>query len=69
MIHQAGALTDEGVQRCTRCGTILVDYRGSMVEDGSPPLSGFEEGASIEVLYAGVYSGVTDKKPDCEATH
>lgn len=41
--HAAGSLVD-GVQRCTRCGTILCDYRGAMILDGTGPLKGFAPG-------------------------
>ena len=42
--HLAGPLTKYGIQRCRRCGDVLVDYRNAMVLEGSPPLSGFAVG-------------------------
>lgn len=66
MIHVAGPLDHEGLQRCTRCGYILTDYRGAMVPIDQPPLSGWEAGASIEVITGNPrYSGTTDAPPDC----
>jgi hypothetical protein len=66
MIHRAGPLEDDGVQRCTRCGYILTDYRGAMVEEGSGPLQGWQEGAAVEVSHGNpTFSGVTDDPPDC----
>jgi len=50
MIHIAGELGKDGVQRCRRCGLILTDYRNSMVPEGSPPLGGFAEGIHVEVI-------------------
>ncbi len=67
MIHLAGVLDADGVQRCTRCDYILTDYRGAMVPEGQEPLSGWAVGASIEVLTGNPrYSGVTEDAPDCE---
>jgi hypothetical protein len=67
MIHVAGELDREGVQRCERCGEILTDYRNAMVPEGSPSLRGWAIGAHIEVLTGNPrYSGVTNDDPDCE---
>lgn len=41
--HIAGSLSD-GVQRCTRCGMILCDYRNSMVPEGATVPRGFAPG-------------------------
>jgi hypothetical protein len=69
MIHVAGPLID-GVQVCTRCECILTDYRGAMVEAGSPPLFGWAEGAHVEVVEGWPRSSsVTDAPPDCETRH
>jgi hypothetical protein len=66
MIHKAGPLDSDGVQRCIRCGYILTDYRNSMVPEGTPPLRGFADGASVEVLGGyPKYSGVVEKAPTC----
>jgi hypothetical protein len=66
MIHVAGKMID-WVQPCTRCGEVLSDYRNAMYPEGTPPPSGWEEGAHIEVLTGNPrYSGVTDAAPDCE---
>jgi hypothetical protein len=67
MIHVAGPMTHEGLQRCTRCGEILTDYRHAMIPDGDPPLVGWAEDACIEVLTGNPrFSGVTTDPPDCE---
>jgi hypothetical protein len=29
--HVAGMMGAEGVQRCSRCGAVLIDYRGTFV--------------------------------------
>jgi hypothetical protein len=69
MVHEAGPLDETGVQRCVRCDFVLTDYRGAMVPEGSGPLYGWAEGASIEVLLGNPrYSGTTDQEPDCERT-
>ncbi|MGH6689064.1 MAG: hypothetical protein ACRD3C_10800 [Vicinamibacterales bacterium] len=49
MVHQAGPLVD-GVQRCTRCGRILVDYRNAagVARESDVPLRGWAEGANID---------------------
>lgn len=68
MIHVAGILDLEGVQRCERCGEILTDYRNSMVVFGSPALQGWENGAHVEVITGNPrYSGLTDDDVDCES--
>ena len=41
--HIAGEMAD-GVQRCVICGFVIADYRHTMVEEGSPPLRGWQEG-------------------------
>lgn len=65
LIHKAGPLI-EGVQRCSRCGVVLTDYRNAMVPDGSPPLRGFPVDASVEVFDGGPRGmGVTVVKPNC----
>lgn len=67
MIHVVDIFDLEGVQRCRRCGEILTDYRNAMVPEGSPPLSGWEIGAHVEVITGNPrYSGITDDAPDCE---
>jgi len=67
MIHEAGALMTDGVQRCTRCDHILNDYRNTMVPEGTPPMRGWAVGAFVEVLEGNpTYSGVTDQAPNCE---
>ena len=43
--HVAGPYTD-GVQQCTRCLRILLDNRGGMSRDGSPPPK-YAEGAVL----------------------
>jgi hypothetical protein len=58
--HVAGPLVG-GLQRCTRCGGILTDYRDCMVEVGSEPLRGWAEGAWVWVLCGA--SGVADSPP------
>jgi hypothetical protein len=67
MIHLAGELSDEGVQRCARCGVILTDYRNSMVPAGTSLLSGWPFGARVEVFTGNPkYSGLTQHQADCE---
>lgn len=66
IIHHAGALVD-GLQRCTRCGYVLSDYRHAMVPDGDPPLVGWQVGASVEVEAGNPrFSSVTDNPPNCK---
>jgi hypothetical protein len=66
MIHKAGPMI-AWVQLCTRSGEVLTDYRNAMYPEGTPPPSGWAEGAHIEVLTGNPrYSGVTDAAPDCE---
>lgn len=47
-VHLADELVDL-VQRCSRCGEVLTDYRNAMVEEGSGPLRGWNEGARVAV--------------------
>ena len=49
MIHLAGALGPDLVQRCIICGYVLSDYRGAMMLDTEKPLTGFPEGAHVSV--------------------
>lgn len=70
MIHLPGPLDPTGVQRCTRCGLVLTDWRGAMVPDtDTRPLSGWAEGVPLDVSLAG--RGVTcmivapAARPDC----
>lgn len=67
MIHVAGPLVD-WVQRCTRCDVILHDYRGAMMPVGQKPLTGFEEGAHVDMeTHPGFRAQtVTEDPPDCE---
>jgi len=65
MVHEAGPMIDF-VQRCARCGYVLTDYRNSMVPDGSPPLRGWTQGASVEVIEGNPrFSAVSDQYPNC----
>jgi hypothetical protein len=69
VIHEAGELTRDGVQRCVRCGYVLTDYRHTLVVAGSPALGGWEVGAFVEVVKGAGnprYSGITEVPPDCE---
>ena len=67
MVHIAGEFDAAGVQRCTRCGYILTDYRNVMVPTGSPPLSGWEVGGAVEVITGNPrYSRWTNRRPDCQ---
>lgn len=66
MIHIAGVLDDQGVQRCVRCGVVLINYNGAMVPVGSRPLGGWRQGAAVEVM--GGFSGVTEQSPNCWPT-
>lgn len=67
-IHKAGELVD-AVQRCSRCDTVLSDYRDSMVPEGTPPLRGFPVGASVEVFNGNPrHSVVVDERPNCTGT-
>lgn len=66
-IHQAGNMTRRGVQICDRCGVILTDYRNAMVPEGSGPLSGWREGAFVEVFPGNpTQLAVTLEAPTCE---
>ncbi len=70
--HICGALID-GVQRCVLCGEIISDYRGAMVEAGSGPLKGFEEGKTIciselknpQIFTSTEYMGENDYAIEC----
>lgn len=44
-VHIAGQVVD-GVQRCTRCGVVLIDSSGAMSMDNSP-MSYWQDGAFI----------------------
>lgn len=66
-IHEAGPLVNL-VQRCTRCGDVLSDYRNTMYPEGDPPPSGWAVGAHIEVDRGWpVQWWTTDDAPTCEA--
>lgn len=59
-------MSKDGIQLCTRCDAILTDYRNAMVPEGDPPLRGWEEGASIEVIEGNPRAFFTvDDEPDC----
>lgn len=66
-IHVAGPMIDL-VQECARCGKVLTDYRNTMVpaEEGGRPLTGWAEGAHVEVSEGNPrYSSTTDDEPTC----
>ena len=66
MIHEAGPLV-EWVQRCTRCGYVMSDYRDSAWPAGQRPPTGFRAGAFVEVDHDGnpKFSGETQDSPTC----
>jgi hypothetical protein len=66
-IHVAGPLV-EWVQRCSRCGYVLNDYRNSMIPEGDPPPRGWAVGVFVEVVDCGTFraSTVTDDLPTCD---
>ena len=66
-IHIAGPMIDF-VQRCSRCGEILTDYRDSAVPEGDPPPRGWMVDARIEVeRYHGMVAfSITDARPTCD---
>jgi hypothetical protein len=69
MIHIAGAF-DGDIQRCTRCGVILTDYRHVMVPTGTPPLQGWAVDAHVEVIEGnprGLW--LTEDDADCRKVH
>jgi hypothetical protein len=41
--HIAGEY-DRGLQRCVICGAVIIDDRGAMSPEGSPPSRGWDEG-------------------------
>lgn len=43
IVHNAGRMVDL-VQRCTRCGAVICDYRNAVVPVGEELGSGFAEG-------------------------
>lgn len=45
--HTAGPMTPEGVQRCTNCDHVLVDYRNTETPDAMPVGRGYAEGADV----------------------
>lgn len=69
MVHVAGPVVDGLLQRCTRCGFVLNDYRfalGLSPKTPVPALVGWQIGASIEVFDGDVnHAGLTDAAPDC----
>jgi len=69
MVHQAGPVVDGVLQRCTRCGFVLNDYRFALGPAGAaaaPPLVGWAIGASVQVFDGDPnLSGLTDEAPDC----
>ena len=66
MIHIAGSINNEGIQRCERCGFILTDYRNAMISEGDPPLVGWVVGSFIEVIMGNpTYFSLTINSPNC----
>jgi hypothetical protein len=66
MIHEAGQMI-AGLQRCTRCGVVLTDYRNAMVPEGDPAPSGWAVGAFVDVAPGSPrVSILTDHPPTCE---
>jgi len=59
-------MQSDGTQACVRCGLLLTDYRNTVVPDGTPALSGWAEGAAIEVIEGNPRAlFMTDDAPDC----
>lgn len=63
ILHFAGPLV-EGVQRCTRCGAVLVDLTNCAWPEGEEPPGGYPEGdlsvddhGSFSVTYTGLIEG------------
>lgn len=48
IVHVAGPLV-RGVQHCSRCDTVLSDYRNAMWPDDQPPPQGWEPGVFVAV--------------------
>lgn len=66
-VHVADVASD-GVQKCMRCGEILVDNRGVQQLRGSPGPKFFVCGTSVELYIASRMRGVsiTTSAPTCE---
>lgn len=66
VVHIAGPMI-EGVQKCSRCGVTLIDYRGAAVlvmpGESTPKLGGWQEGGHI--LQDGNMSAVTFEMVTC----
>lgn len=73
LVHVAGELGPDAVQRCTRCDAVLADYRNTMVPAGTPSMRGWEPGAvgavgnSVPVLsYLVIDRGLLMDEQPCE---
>lgn len=68
-VHEAGPLV-KWVQRCTRCGYVISDYRNAAWPVDQPPPSGFKTGTFVEVdnpLHGPKYTGVVNGPATCVA--
>lgn len=66
--HVAGPM-EGGVQRCTRCGEILTDFRNTMTEINQPAPTGWGEGSVIEAhgSYSSLIQDLMDiTLPSCQ---
>lgn len=53
-VHVAARVVDDQVQRCSRCGTIILDYRNAMTADSDKSrLRGWREGAMVAFTESG----------------
>lgn len=53
VVHVAGPVVQD-VQRCARCGDVLLDNTGALVAPGSPPPRVMDEGEEVARLDLGV---------------
>ena len=66
VVHVAGPLTADGVQRCLRCDEVLSDYRNAMIPEDDPHPVGWRIGAHVEVTSGWpVHYAITMAAPTC----
>jgi hypothetical protein len=65
IVHLAGELAD-GVQACSRCGEVLIDYRGTVTADPCFIPFGYPPGP-VTTLPFGSVTGAADGAAPCVA--
>lgn len=49
VVHIAGPVDPNNVQRCSRCGAVLIDFNGAMKIEGDPDPRRWNTGAFVAV--------------------